>query len=138
LDRGSWELLQALELDPDTTSASALRSIDVYEIMSAYYSLEKDHLSPLSTADGIVIPAVGMEQALADPQYAKSVPVLSGSNRDEVTLWMGLNRYFVNGDPVLFGLLPPRMSVKNEEMYRYWVGFKIPRLESERGRPSDA
>jgi len=124
LDRGSWELLQALELDPDTTSASALRSIDVYEIMSAYYSLEKDHLSPLSTADGIVIPAVGMEQALADPQYSKSVPILSGSNRDEVTLWMGLNRYFVNGDPVLFGLLPPRMSVKNEEMYRYWVDLR--------------
>jgi len=124
LDRGSWELVQSLGLNSETTSAGALRSINAYDIMEAYYSLDKDHLSPLSTADGIVIPEVGIEQALLDPQYAKSVPVLSGSNRDEVTLWMGLNRYFVNGDPVLFGLLPPRMSIKNEDTYRYWVDLR--------------
>ncbi|MDC3405208.1 carboxylesterase family protein [Luminiphilus sp.] len=124
LDRGSWELVQSLGLNSETTSVGALRSINAYDIMAAYYSLDKDHLSPLSTADGIVIPKVGIEQALLDPQYAKSVPVLSGSNRDEVTLWMGLNRYFVNGDPVLFGLLPPRMSIKNENTYRYWVDLR--------------
>ncbi|MDG1065159.1 MAG: carboxylesterase family protein [Luminiphilus sp.] len=124
LDRGSWELLQAMGLDPDAASGEALRSVAAYDVMAAYYALEKDHLSPLSTADGIVIPAIGMERALADPQYSKSIPVLSGSNRDEVTLWMGLNRYFVNGDPVLFGLLPPRMTIKEESTYRYWVDLR--------------
>lgn len=124
LDRGSWELVQAIGLDPEAASGEALRSIDPYRLLEVYYDLEKDHLSPLSTADGIVIPKAGMAQALADPQYAKSVPVLSGSNRDEVTLWMGLNRYFVKSDPVLFGLLPPRMSIKDEQTYRYWVDLR--------------
>ena len=39
-------------------------------------------------------------------------------------MWLGLNRYFVNGDEVLFGLLPPRMSLKDREMYRYWVDLR--------------
>ena len=124
IDRGGWELAVALGFDSDEVSGAALRDVAAYELLDAYYGLEKDHLSPLSTADGVAIPSVGIEAALADPQYAKGVPVLSGSNRDEVTLWLGLNRYFVNGDPVLFGLLPPRMTIKDREVYRYWVDLR--------------
>ncbi|GIS24466.1 MAG: hypothetical protein CM15mP125_1530 [Gammaproteobacteria bacterium] len=36
-----------------------------------------------------------MLAALADPRYAKNVPVMAGTTRDEVTLWLGLSRYFV-------------------------------------------
>ncbi len=124
LDRGSWELVNALGLDGSSASAEALRAVPAHDILDTYYALDKDHLSPLTTADGVVIPEAGMAAALADPAYAKGVPVLSGSNRDEVTLWLGLNRYFVNGDPVLFGLLPPRMSIKDPEKYRYWVDLR--------------
>ena len=124
IDRGGWELTGALGLAADDASAAALRDVPAYDLLEAYYDLDKDHLSPLSTADGIVIPLQGIDGALADPEFAKSIPVLSGSNRDEVTLWLGLNRYFVNGDEVLFGLLPPRMSLKDREMYRYWVDLR--------------
>ena len=117
-------LTGALGLAADDASAAALRDVPAYDLLEAYYDLDKDHLSPLSTADGIVIPLQGIDGALADPEFAKSIPVLSGSNRDEVTLWLGLNRYFVNGDEVLFGLLPPRMSLKDREMYRYWVDLR--------------
>lgn len=124
IDRGGWELTAALALEPDGVTGAELRRVSAYDLLDAYYSLEKDHLSPLTTADGVVVPLKGIDAALADPQFAKSVPVLAGSNRDEVTLWLGLNRYFVDGDPVLFGLLPPRMSLKDAEMYRYWVDLR--------------
>ena len=124
LDRGSWELFTAMGLNAEAISGRDLRALPAYDILHTYQALDKDHVAPLTTADGIVIPEAGMAAALGDPRYAKSVPVLAGSNRDEVTLWLGLNRYFVDGDPVLFGLLPPRMSIKEPAKYRYWVDLR--------------
>ncbi len=124
IDRGSWELIQALDLDADTVEPNVLRTVPVADLLSTYDSLDKDHLSPLSTADGIVIPEAGMLSAMADAGLNKQVPVLAGSNRDEVTLWLGLNRYFVDGEPVLFGALPPKMRIRDEALYRYWIDIR--------------
>ena len=124
IDRGSWELTQALGLNVETVDAAVLRGIDMQSLLGAYYGLDKDHLAPLTTADGIVIPSEGIAAALANPSNSKKVPVLSGSNRDEVTLWLGLNRYFVEGSNVSFGLLPPKVSIKNPELYRYWIDIR--------------
>ena len=124
IDRGSWELIQALGLDPDTVGPDELRAVPTGRLLSTYDGLDKDHISPLSTADGIVIPEAGMLAAMADPRVSKQVPVLAGSNRDEVTLWLGLNRYFVDGEAVLFGALPPKMRIRDEALYRYWIDIR--------------
>lgn len=124
IDRASWELSQALGLDFASTDAETLRSVEMKTLLSVYYGLEKDHLAPLTTADGVVIPSVGIAAALADSAYNKNIPVMSGSNRDEVTLWLGLSRYFVEGTDFSFGLLPPKVTIKDPELYRYWIDLR--------------
>jgi len=124
IDRGSWSLLKEAGVAPTSVTAESLRALDAYDLLAAYYRLDKDHIAPLTTSDGIVIPAVGLAAALADPNRAKRVPVIAGSNRDEVALWLGLNRYFVEGESLLFGLLPPKMRLRDSSKYQYWIDLR--------------
>ena len=122
IDRGSWEFTGELGLDPETVSAEALRAIDSNTIISTYFGMPSDHRSPGIINDGVVIPSEGFAAALANPQYAKTdVPVMAGANNEEVTLWMGLNRYFVDASYPLTKWLPPKVTLKNPEMYKFWV-----------------
>ncbi|EAQ96043.1 carboxylesterase/lipase family protein [Congregibacter litoralis] len=130
LDRGSWEVLKELGKDNDRVGAEELRGLSVQTLLGAYYGIDKDHAEPLIVNDGEVIPEEGLLAALANPAYAKHVPVMAGSNRDEVTLWLGLNRYFVDADDVLFGVLPPKLRVREPDLFGYWVeqrgrGWKV-------------
>lgn len=124
IDRGGWEVVKALNLDPVQVTAEELRRVDAGRLLSVYNALEKDHLAPLTTADDIVIPEQGILAALAEPNHASNIPVMAGANRDEVTLWLGLNRYFVQGEDVLFGLLPPKLSVRDTQKYRHWIDLR--------------
>lgn len=122
IDRGSWEFTEALGLSNDTVTAESLRSLSADDIITTFYDLSSDHSSPGIINDGVVIPTEGFAAALGNPKYAKpSVPVMAGANNEEVTLWIGLNRYFVNASYPLTKWLPPKVSLKNPEMYKFWV-----------------
>ena len=122
IDRGSWEFTKALGLSNDTITADVLRGISADEIVTTFYDLPSDHSSPGIINDGVVIPSEGFAAALGNPKYAKpSVPVMAGANNEEVTLWIGLNRYFVNASYPLTKWLPPRVTLKNPDMYKFWV-----------------
>lgn len=122
IDRGSWEFTGELGLDPETVSAEALRAIDSNTIISTYFGMLSDHRSPGIIDDGVVIPTEGFAAALANPEFAKpAVPVMAGANNEEVTLWMGLNRYFVDASYPLTKWLTPKVTLKNPEMYKFWV-----------------
>ncbi len=122
IDRGSWEFTEALGLSNDTVTAESLRSLSTNDIITTFYDLSSDHSSPGIINDGVVIPTEGFAAALGNPKYAKpSVPVMAGANNEEVTLWIGLNRYFVNASYPLTKWLPPKVSLKNPEMYKFWV-----------------
>ena len=41
------------------------------------------------------IPDEGILSALENKKYAKNVPVIFGSNKDELSLWFGVNNYFL-------------------------------------------
>ena len=58
---------------------------------------------PLLTADGIVIPEVGLTKALSRPEFVNIVPTIAGSNRDEVKLWLASAKYFVELDYSFLG-----------------------------------
>ena len=114
IDRGSWEFTEALGLSNDTVTADSLRGISADDIITTFYDLSSDHSSPGIINDGVVIPTEGFAAALGNPKYAKpSVPVMAGANSEEVTLWIGLNRYFVNASYPLTKWLPPKVSLKN-------------------------
>ena len=101
-----------------------LYSLTAKEFFSDYY--DKSNLEvPLLTNDGIVIPEVGLEDALKDSKYIKNIPFMAGSNRDEVKLWIAAAEYFVELDYSLIGSILgiPRVKLKNEtsfEAFNYY------------------
>ena len=118
--RTSWQLLQQLDVDP-LASADTLRGLNAHALYEAYYELDGEGDVPLTVADGVVIPELGFMAALGDARYAKNVPVIAGANRDEVTLWLGTHRYFVEASYPFTKLLPPRLKVKDPAVYQDWI-----------------
>ena len=51
--------------------------------------------TPLLTNDGVVIPEIGLKDALRSKQYLNKVPTIAGSNKDEIKLWLGFSKYFI-------------------------------------------
>ena len=124
VDRGSWEVVRALNLDNASVDAVTLRATPMNELLSAYFDLEEDHIQPAVIRDGVVIPQEGVMAALADPRYAKNVPVMAGTTRDEVTLWLGLSRYFVDISYPFTKALPAKLRVKDPALYAFWVDMR--------------
>lgn len=128
--RGSWQVVEDLLVKQQGSSQQSysteqlnrlLKYVDAREFIGLYNRTDKISYIPLTTSDGVVIPKQGLLATLADPEYAKNIPVISGANKDEVTLWLGLHRYFINVGYPLTRLLPPRMTIKDPQLYRFWV-----------------
>ena len=125
--RGSWQITNKL-LDQLQASyspeqlRSLLKQTDAIEFMSLYQTddLDFDRM-PLTTVDGLVIPQEGILGALANPAYAKNIPVIAGATKDEVSLWLALHRYFMDTSYILSKFLPPRVTVKDQDLYDLWV-----------------
>tara|TARA_B100000900_G_C20569610_1_gene712674 strand:+ start:94 stop:1872 length:1779 start_codon:yes stop_codon:yes gene_type:complete len=80
---------------------------------------------PLTTADGVVIPKVGLSTALSMNEYVNNVPTIAGSNRDEVKLWLATARYFVDLEYSFIGsiLRIPKVKLNNDasfEAFNYY------------------
>ena len=70
------------------------------------------------TNDGIVIPVEGLSDSLKNP-VNNSIPLMIGSNRDEVKLWIGTSLYFVKPKVSLIGSLfgVPGVSLSDEDAF---------------------
>ena len=91
--------------------------MNAYDLYRNY--LEFDfHEVPLLTNDGIVIPIAGLSDSLRRP-INNSIPLMIGSNRDEVKLWIGTSLYFVKPKFSLFGSIAgvPGISIINEDAF---------------------
>ena len=81
---------------------------------------------PLLTADGIVIPSIGLSNALSSKEHLNIVPTIAGSNRDEVKLWLGSAEYFVDlkFSPIgrLLGI--PKVSLKDEDAFEIFNHYR--------------
>lgn len=101
-----------------------LRSINGKELLATYKRIADDTYDrlPLVTRDGLVIPLEGVQAALNDPANSKNIPVMAGANKDELSLWLGANRYFVKASFPLTKLIPiPKVEFKREDLYKLWV-----------------
>ena len=96
---------------------SILKNKNAYDFYRYY--LEFDfHEIPLLTNDGIVIPKKGLSDSLKKP-VNNSIPLMIGSNRDEVKLWIGTSLYFVKPKASLIGFLfgVPGVSLIDEDAF---------------------
>jgi para-nitrobenzyl esterase len=129
--QGSWHIVEDLlaaqkmpnqALKTPEQLHAILKSASPEALMQLYINKPGViNYQPLTTNDGIVIPKEGLASALGNPLYAKNVPVISGANKDEVTLWLGLHRYFMNTSYVFTKLLPPIVSIKDPQLFNFWV-----------------
>ncbi len=104
-----------------------LRSIDGRDLLEIYEKLSKDTYDrlPLLTRDGLVTHINGVSAGLASSQKKNNIPVIAGSNKDELSLWLGSNRYFVKASYPLTKLLPiPKIEFKKEDLYKLWVNAR--------------
>ena len=104
-----------------------LKNLKAEDFLSIYLELEKktfDYI-PLVNRDGIVIPSEGILSALGNKKYAKNVPVIFGSNKDELSLWLGVNNYFSERTYPFTRLIPiPKIELKNPELYKLWLSVR--------------
>jgi len=96
-----------------------LYDLEAKEFFRHYVNRPSYEEIPLLTNDGIVIPDIGLEKALADKKYVANVPIIAGSNHDEVKLWLATAEYFVELDYSLLGsiLNIPKVKLKNEPAF---------------------
>ena len=92
--------------------------VSAYDFYSYYISENSLREIPLMTNDGIVIPKEGLYEALKNPVDI-SLPVIAGSNRDEVKLWIGTALYFIQPEYSFIGSIfgIPRIKIVNEGVF---------------------
>ncbi len=101
-----------------------LRSIDGRDLLETYKKISENTYDrlPLLTRDGIVIHVKGMSAGLAAAKNKSNIPVIAGSNKDELSLWLASNRYFVDASYPLTKLIPfPKIEFKRKNLYKLWV-----------------
>ncbi len=78
--------------------------------------------TPLLTNDGLVIPEIGLKESLRYEEYLNKVPTIAGSNKDEIKLWLGFSKYFIETNQSFLskGIGIPRVEIKDEEKYQFY------------------
>ena len=96
---------------------NTILELPAYEFYS-YFPLDNLREIPLLTNDGIVIPLEGLHESLKNP-IDSSIPIIAGSNRDEVKLWIGTSLYFVQPKYSLLGSIfdIPKIEIIDENAF---------------------
>ena len=102
-DRADSGRKVAAKIVKGAVSGEALRAASVKDVYAAYDTSRGGFDPPRVIADGIVLPKDGILPALAKPETFNAVPVILGTNRDEMKLFNALNPQLVNR---MLGLFP--------------------------------
>ena len=128
-DFSSWEIVNKIILDQNISKKQ--NEISSKEIRDILLNLSTDNFFkhyvdrktyqelPLTTSDGVVISKNGVLDSLSDKNYVNKVPIIAGSNLDEVKLWLSTAEYFVELDYSFIGSIIglPRVVLKDKEAF---------------------
>ena len=104
-----------------------LRSIDGKKLLETYKYIADESFDrlPLTTRDGLLINFDGMSAGLRASKNKNSILVIAGSNKDELSLWLSANRYFVKSSFPLSKLIPiPKVEFRKKDLYKLWVKIR--------------
>ena len=98
---------------------SILKNLSAEDFFQHYVNRPSYKNLPLLTADGIVIPKIGLRSALSISKYVNKVPTIAGSNRDEVKLWLASAKYFIDVDYSFLGSIfnVPKLKLNNKKAF---------------------
>ena len=123
-DFTSWEVVEHLTNNNQSNLSKneireILLSMPATKFFEIYANRESYQEIPLLTADDIVISEIGLRKSLSDTNLINNVPVIAGSNLDEVKLWLATAEYFVDLDYSFLGSIfgIPKVVLKNEESF---------------------
>ena len=109
--------------DQDKYSNKELRNV-LYNLSGKefyqYYSERRTYEElPLLTNDGLVIPIIGLKEALSKQEHVNNVPIIAGSTRDEVKIWLAFSEYFVDVDYSVTGSIfnLPKVLLKDKDAF---------------------
>jgi para-nitrobenzyl esterase len=103
-----------------------LKNLSAEDFFSYYVNRNSYEEIPLLTADGIVIPVIGLKQALSKSEHVNNVPTIAGSNKDEVKLWLASAEYFVELDYSILGSIlgVPKVKLKDKEAFNIFNSYR--------------
>ena len=113
ITKNNQENLSKEEIRKTLLSLSANEFFEIYANRKSYQEI------PLLTADNIVIPYIGLRKSLAKKELINDVPLIAGSNADEVKLWLATAEYFVDLDYSFLGSILdiPKVVLNDEEAF---------------------
>ena len=131
----SWNIVRkiinerSLEINQDENKIEVrelLKSLSAEEFFQFYANRLSYQNLTLLTADGIVIPELGLKKALSKNEHVNIVPTIAGSNRDEVKLWLASAKYFVDLEYSFLGSLfnVPKVVLKNKEAFNLFNSYR--------------
>ena len=132
----SWNVVNKIiedkSLTVKQTDAHKEKIRDILKNLSAeyffkYYALRPSYENlPLLTADGIVIPEIGLKSALSKDELINLVPTIAGSNRDEVKLWLASAKYFVDLDYSFLGSIfgVPKVKLNDKKAFNLFNSYR--------------
>ena len=123
-DYSSWEVVNHITNGNQADMSKeeirkTLLSLSGKEFFEIYANRESYQELPLLTRDDIVIPAIGLREALSKNELINNVPIIAGSNADEVKLWLATAEYFVDLEYSFIGsiLNIPKVKLNNEDAF---------------------
>jgi len=132
----SWNVVNKIIEDKSLTikqtEANKQKIREILKNLSAedffkYYAQRPSYENlPLLTADGIVIPEIGLKSALSKNELINKVPTIAGSNKDEVKLWLASAKYFVDLDYSFLGSIfgVPKVKLNDKKAFNLFNSYR--------------
>lgn len=120
------KLLNTIQKDNNIYIRKLLKSLSAKDFFKYYANRSSYENLPLLTADGVVIPEVGLTEALSKKEYVNKVPIIAGSNKDEVKLWLASAEYFINLDYSFLGSIfgVPKVVINDNDAFNLFNSYR--------------
>ncbi len=128
-DFSSWEIVNKIIEDQDMTIKQSemsnkeirniLKGLSTEDFFKHYANRKTYQELPLTTSDGIVVSEDGLQNSLSNKDYVNKVPIIAGSNLDEVKLWLSTAEYFIDVDYSFIGSIIglPKVVLKDKDAF---------------------
>jgi len=118
--------LDIIQEDNNIKVRDLLRSLTAEEFFKHYTERPSYENLTILTADGIVIPEIGLTKALSKKEYVYHVPTIAGSNKDEVKLWLASAKYFVDLDYSFLGSIfgVPKVVLNDKDAFNLFNSYR--------------
>ena len=118
--------LDILQEDNNSIVRELLKNLTAEEFFKYYSERPSYENLTILTADGIVIPEIGLTKALSKKEYVNHVPTIAGSNKDEVKLWLASAKYFVDLDYSFLGSIfgVPKVVLNDKDAFNLFNSYR--------------